>query len=74
MDLIAKLEYDILLIKEQDKNMVYNQIGTNILQDIESGISDSYPIHNEIRKKKLQHRPPTESSPKEDIYISNIKS
>ncbi|CAG8822575.1 16036_t:CDS:2, partial [Dentiscutata erythropus] len=64
-DLIAKLEYDVSLIKEQDKSMVCNQIVTNVSQDIEPGISDSYP---------LQHRPPTESSPKEDIYISNIKS
>ncbi|CAG8790357.1 19536_t:CDS:2, partial [Gigaspora rosea] len=31
-------------------------------------------ICNEIREKKLQHRPPTESSPKEDTYIFNIKS
>ncbi|CAG8677885.1 3870_t:CDS:2, partial [Racocetra fulgida] len=29
---------------------------------------------NEIREKKLQHRPPTESFPKEDTYIFNIKS
>ncbi|CAG8715297.1 10930_t:CDS:2, partial [Gigaspora rosea] len=145
IDLIAKLEYNISLIKGQNKNsMVCNQIVTNISQDVEPGISDSYPVNsndiaedinllcdniditnnasnsyehqeetssrvsnlsstalpicikskslegkeidnfliekhneqirNEIREKKLQHRPPTESSPKEDTYISNIKS
>ncbi|CAG8679182.1 1228_t:CDS:2, partial [Racocetra persica] len=31
-------------------------------------------IRNKIREKKLQYRLPIESSPKEDIYISNIKS
>ncbi|CAG8813430.1 11180_t:CDS:2, partial [Racocetra persica] len=127
-----------------ENSMVCNQIVTNVSQDVEPGISDSYPVNsndvpedinllcddiditnnasnsdehqeetssrvsnlsstalaicvkpkslegkeidnfliekhneqicNEIREKKLQHRPPTESSPKEDTYIFNIKS
>ncbi|CAG8683777.1 1704_t:CDS:2, partial [Dentiscutata heterogama] len=42
-DLIAKLEYDVSLIKGQDKSMVCNQIVTNVSQDVEPRISDSYP-------------------------------
>ncbi|CAG8557801.1 2014_t:CDS:2, partial [Dentiscutata heterogama] len=50
MDLIAKLEYDVSLIKGQDKSMVCNQIVTNISQDIEPGISDSYPYFSRAEK------------------------
>ncbi|CAG8640966.1 2387_t:CDS:2, partial [Dentiscutata heterogama] len=42
MDSIVKLEYDVSLIKGQDKSIVCNQIVTNVLQDVEPGISNSY--------------------------------
>ncbi|CAG8489050.1 3408_t:CDS:2 [Cetraspora pellucida] len=45
-DLIVKLKYDVSLIKEQDKSMVCNQIISNVLQDVEPGISDSYSVNS----------------------------